>query len=171
MRSLFFAALSMGSLALGGCATPLTVQKNGGDVASIIDVPSSQIKFIGYCQWGDVPPGGKNWGNGGQGLIVLTNDSIFLLKGDLPGATVQRKIKYKEISGVDVKHIIRAYQLQIMHKDVVVVMEITKNKAMIDQAGTERAAQILRERGVPSFEGKKYYRPRIPPPDFIFIPI
>jgi hypothetical protein len=171
MRSLFLSALAMGGLALGGCATPLSVQKSGGDVASIIGVPSSQIKFVGYCGWGDVPPGGKNIGEGGQGLIVLTNDSVILLKGDLPAVTVERKIKYKEMSGVDAKHFIRACQLQILQKDVVVVMEITKNKAMIDQAGTDRAAQILREHGVPSFKAKKYYRPRIQPPNFIFIPM
>jgi hypothetical protein len=171
MPSLFLAALAVGSLALGGCATPLNVQKSGGDVASIIGVPSAQIKFIGYCGWGDVRAGGKNQEGGGQGLIVLTDDSIILLKGDLPAATVQRKIKYKEISGVDVRHFIRARQLQILQKDVVVVMEITKNKAMVDQAGTERAAQILRGHGVLPFKGKKYYRPRIRPPLIIFIPV
>jgi hypothetical protein len=171
VRSLLVSAIAVGGLALGGCATPLSVRDNGSSVASLIGIPASQIKFVGYCGWGEVPPGGKNPGPGGQGLIVLTNDSVVLLNGDLPSATVQRKIKYKEISGVDVKHFIRACQLQILQKDVVVVMEITKNKAMIDQAGSERAAQILREHGVPSFESKKYYRPRISPPTFIFIPI
>jgi hypothetical protein len=171
MRSLLVAALSIGCLALGSCATPLSVQKSGGDIASVINVSPAQIKFMGYCQWGEVPPGAKNTSAGGQGLIVLTNDSICLLKGDLPAATIGRKIRYKEISGVSVKQILRAYQLQILQKDVVVVMEITKNKAMIDGAGTKRAAQILWEYGVPSFQAKKYYRPKIPPPEFIFIPI
>ena len=72
---------------------------------------------------------------------------------------------------MDVEQILRVYQLQILQKDVVVVMEITKNKAMIDGAGTNRAAQILREHGVPSFRAKKYYRPKIKPPEIIFVPI
>lgn len=170
-RTLFLCALTMGGLTLSGCvATPLNVQKSSADAGSIIGVPSSQIEFIGYCGFGEVPPGGEELQWGGKRLVVLTNDSIILLKGDLPGATLQRKIKYKELGGVGVKHFVRVRQLQVLQKDVVVVFEVIKSNAMIDQAGTERAAQILRDHGVPSFPAKKYYRPRIPPPEFIFVP-
>jgi hypothetical protein len=154
------------ALTIAGCATPMSVEKSGGSVASVIGVPISQIKFIGYCQWGDVPPGGKHpESNGGQGSIVLTDDSVFLLAGDLPNETVKRRIRYMEINGVDVRHILRARQLQILKGDIVTVMVITKNKVLIDQAGTDRVAQILREHGVPAWKSERYYQPKIPPPD------
>src|SRR5712691_3533090 len=169
--TLFLAALPL-SLALGGCAAPLDVHKSSSSAASVIGVPVSQIQFVGYCDFGDVPPGGKHpEQNGGNGLIVLTNDSIFLLTGELPNTTVKRKIRYREINGVDVRHILRARQLQVLKGDIITVMVITKNKALIDQAGTDRVAQILREHGVPAWKSEKYYQPKIPPPDFILIPV
>lgn len=154
---------------LGGCAAPLNVQTSTGNAASVIGVPAPQIRFISYCGWGTVLVGGKYPEGGGDGLIVLTNDSIILLQGD-PALMVRRKIKYKEIDGVDVRHFGRARQLQILLKDVITLMEITKNKALVDQEGTERAAQILRDHGVPPFKSTKYYRPKIPIPTFIYIP-
>lgn len=150
----------------------MNIEKSGGDAAAIIGVPSSQIQFIGYCGFGDVPPGGNHVeSGGGQGLIVLTNDSIFLLAGDLPNASVRQRIKYKEIGGVDVRHFGRACQLQILKGNIVVVMEITKNKAMIDQKGSERARQILRQHGVPDWKSAKYYLPKPKIPIIIPIPI
>jgi hypothetical protein len=172
MRCLLLSALAGGVLALGGCATPLTVEKSGGSAAAIVGVPSSQIKFIGYCGFGDVPLGGNHTeSNGGQGLIVLTDDSLVLLAGELPNAAVRQRIKYKDIGGVDVRRFGRARQLQILKGNVVVVMEITKNKAMIDQEGSDRAAQILRQRGVPQWQSKRYYLPKRKIPIIIPIPI
>lgn len=172
MRCLFFSVSAVGVLLLSGCATPLNVQKSGASAAEIVGVPASQIKFIGYCGFGEVPPGGNHVElNGGQGLIVLTGDSLVLLAGDLPNATVRQRIKYKDISGVDVRHFGRARQLQILKGNVVVVMEITKNKAMVDQAGTDRAADILRQHGVPQWQSKKYYLPKPKIPIIIPIPI
>jgi hypothetical protein len=172
MRCLFLWALAVGVLGLSGCATPLNVQKSGASAAASVGVPSSQIKFIGYCGFGDVPPGGNHVeSNGGQGLIILTGDSLVLLAGDLPNATVRQRIKYQDIGGVDVRHFGRARQLQILKGNVVVVMEITKNKAMIDQAGTDRAAEILRQHGVPQWQGKKYYLPKRKIPIIIPVPI
>jgi hypothetical protein len=172
MRCLLLAALGAGVLAVGGCATPLNVEKNGGSAAAIVGVSQSQIRFIGYCGFGDVPPGGNHVeSNGGQGLIVLTEDSLVLMAGELPNASVRQRIKYKDIGGVDVKHFGRARQLQILKGNVVVVMEITKNKAMIDQEGTDRAAQILRQHGVPQWQSKKYYLPKPQIPIIIPIPI
>ena len=168
---LFLAALPV-SLALGGCATPLDIHESSRSAASVVGVTASQIQFIGYCDFGDVPPGGKHpEQNGGNGLIVLTNDSVFLLTGELPNATVKRRIRYRDINGVDVRHMIRAYQLQIIRGDIITVMVITKNKALIDHAGTERAAEILRQHGVPAWQSPRYYSPKIPPPEFIPIPI
>lgn len=172
MRSRIVSALAAGAFTLAGCATPLKIEKSGGDAAAIIGVPSSQIKFIGYCGFGEVPPGGNHTeSGGGQGLIVLTADSIFLLAGDLPNAAVRQRIRYKEIGGVDVKHFGRARQLQILKGNAVVVMEITKNKALIDQEGSDRAAQILREHGVPAWKSQKYYLPKRSFPIIIPIPI
>jgi hypothetical protein len=172
VRCLFLLVFSVGVFALGGCATPLNVEKNGGSAASLIGVPSSQIKFIDYCGFGDVPPDGKHIeSNYGQGLIVLTSDSLVLLSGDLPNASVRQRIKYKDIGGVDVRHFGRARQLQILKGNVVVVMEITKNKAMIDQEGSDRAAGILRQHGVPHWQSKRYYLPKQKIPIFIPIPI
>jgi hypothetical protein len=174
MRFLVLSLSAAAALALSGCATPLNVEKNGGSAAAIIGVPSSQIQFIGYCGFGDVPPGRNHVepGSGnGQGLIVLTNDSVFLLAGDLPNASIKQRIKYKDISGVDVRHFGRARQLEILKGNVIVVMEITKNNAMVDQEGTERAAQILRQHGVPQWQSKKYYLPKPKIPIIIPIPI
>ena len=90
MRFLFLSALVGGVLALGGCATPLNVEKNGGSAAAIVGVAQSEIKFIGYCGFGDVPPGANHIeSNGGQGLIVLTDDSVVLMAGELPNASVR----------------------------------------------------------------------------------
>jgi hypothetical protein len=172
MRSFLFMVLAAGAFALAGCATPLNVEQSGGSAASIVGVPASQIKFVGYCGFGDVAPGANHVeSNSGQGLIVLTNDSLFLLSGDLPNASVRQRIKYKEIGGVDVRHFGRARQLQILKGNVIVVMEITKNKAMVDQEGTDRAAQILREHGVPEWKSLKYYMPKPKIPIIIPIPI
>ena len=172
MRCLFPAALVASILALGGCATPLNIERSSDSAASIIGVPSSQIKFIGYCGFGDVPPGGNHVeSNGGQGLIVLTSDSVVLMAGDLPNASAVQRIKYKDIGGVDVRRFGRARQLQILKGSVVVVMEITKNKAMVDQEGTDRASQILRQHGVPQWQSKKYYLPKPKIPIIIPIPI
>src|SRR5437588_8684978 len=172
MRFLFLSALVGGVLALGGCATPLNVEKNGGSAAAIVGVAQSEIKFIGYCGFGDVPPGANHIeSNGGQGLIVLTDDSVVLMAGELPNASVRQRIKYKDIGGVDVRHFGRARQLQILKGNVVVVMEITKNKAMVDQEGTDRASQILRQHGVPQWQSKKYYLPKPKIPIIIPIPI
>jgi hypothetical protein len=160
-------------LTLSACAAPLDVQKSSASAAPVVGVPASQIQFIAYCDFGDVPPGEKHPGqNGGNGLIVLTNDSIYLLQGsELPIAKVKRRIRYREIDGVDVRHMIRAYQLQLSRGDIITVMVITKNKALIDRELTERAAEILREHGVPSWRSPKYYAPKIPPPTVIPIPI
>lgn len=172
MRSLFLLTLAAGALLLGGCASPLNVEKSGGSAASIIGVPSSQIRFMGYCNFGDALPGNKHIQmNTGQGLIVLTNDSLVLLAGDLPNANIDRKIKYKEIGGVDVRHFGRARQLQIIRGRTITVMEITKNKAMVDQEGTERAAEILRQHGVPAWKSERYYLPKSKIPIIIPIPI
>ncbi len=172
MRCLLLAALTAGILAVGGCATALNVERNGGPAAAIVGVSQSQIRFIGYCGFGDVPPGGNHVeSNGGQGLIALTDDSLVLMAGELPNASVRQRIKYKDIGGVDVRHFGRARQLQILKGNVVVVMEITKNKAMIDQEGTDRAAQILRQHGVPQWQSKKYYLPKPQIPIIIPIPI
>jgi hypothetical protein len=158
---------------LGGCTAPLDIQKSSRAVASVAGLASpSQIQFIAYCDFGDVPPGSKHpEKDGGNGLILLTNDSLILLDGTLPNVTIQKRIKYGEIEGVDVQHVIRAYQLQIIRRDVITVMVITKNKALIDQAGTNRAAQLLREHGVPAWKSPRYFQPKIPPPTIIPIPI
>lgn len=171
MRFLFLPAFAL-VFTVGGCTPFLDTQKSSAPAASVVGVPSTQIRFMGYCVFGDVPPGGKHIeSNSDTGLIVLTNDSIFLLAGDLSNATVRRRIKYKEIDGVDARHFLRACQLQIVRGDIVTVMEITKNKALLDQAGTDRAAAILREHGVPAWKSLRYYQPKIPPPNIIFVPI
>jgi hypothetical protein len=171
-RPIQFILVGLG-VAIAGCAAPLDVQKSSKSAASIVGLAApSQIEFIAYCDFGDVPPGGKHpEKNGGNGLILLTNDSLLLLSGDLPSATVQRRINYREIDGTDVQHMIRAYQLQVIRGDVITVMTITKNKALIDQAATKHAADILRQHGVPAWKSPRYFQPKIPPPDFIFIPI
>src|SRR5436853_5957226 len=94
---LYSAAAAFG---LGACAAPLDVNKSSAPAAAIVGVPASQILFIAYCDFGDVPPGEKHPGhNGGNGFIVLSNDSIYLINGELPNATVKRRIKYRELDG------------------------------------------------------------------------
>ena len=156
-----------------GCAAPLDVQKSSVLAASVAGLASpSQIEFIAYCDFGDVPPGGKHpENNTGNGLIVLTQDALVLLNGDLPNVTVRQRINYRQIDGVDVRHMIRAYQLQIRRGDVITVMVLTKNKALIDSAITKHAAEILRHHGVPAWESPHYFLPKIPPPKVIFIPV
>lgn len=173
MRFLFLFPMAIAMAGLGGCAEPLDVRQASSSAASIVGTPASQIEFIGYADFGDVPPGGKHpEQNGGNGWIVLTNNSMFLLNGgDFADAKVKRRIKYTEIGGVDVKHVIRAYQLQVIRGNVITVVVITKNKALIDEAGTKRAAEILQQHGVPAWKSEHYYQPKIPPPDVILIPV
>src|SRR4051794_14231997 len=115
---------------LSGCATPLNLDRNGRDAAAVIGLSSDRIKFIGYCGFATVTTSGDRT-NAAQGLIALTDDSIVLLKGDLPGASVNQKIKYSSLRGVDVKRFGRARQLQVLQGSDVIVMEITRNKAMV----------------------------------------
>ena len=169
MRALFAVGIAF---TFGACAAQLDIPKTIAPAAALVGVPPSQVEFVAYCDFGDVPPGEKHPGeNGGNGLIVLTNDSIYLLQGDLPTATVKRRIRYRELNGVDVRHMIRAYQLQVLRRDIITVMVITKNKALIDRGLTERAAEILRQHGVRSWQSPRYFAPKIPPPTIIPIPI
>ena len=153
-----------------GCASPLKKEAASADVGKTLGVPASDIAFVGYCSFGDAPPSG-NHVSFTQGILALTKNSLILLSDDLPHAVPLRKIKFTEMRGVDVHHFGRGRQLQIRSESGVLVIEISKNKALVDTAGTEKVREILRQHGVPDWKSDTHYLMKVKTPIVVPIPM
>ena len=158
------------SLLFASCASPLKQEAASADVGKTLGVPASDIAFVSYCSFGDAPPSG-NHVSFIQGVLALTKTSLVLLSDDLPHAVPLRKIKFAEMRGVDVHHFGRGRQLQVRSETGVLVIEISKNKALVDTAGTEKVREILRQHGVPDWKSDTHYLMKVKTPIIVPIPM
>ena len=155
------------ALLLPGCATPLTLQQDAGELGQAIGVPPSEIVFASYCDFGEAPSRGKHVAFT-HGTLVVGRSSLYLLRGSGAAASIEKQIRFSDINGADMKRYGLGRQLQLLVGTTVVVIQITKNKALADPAGSETVRQILRDQGVRDFTGPKFFFPR---PSTIIVPI
>jgi hypothetical protein len=155
---------------MGGCATPLDISKNGPPLAQAVGIPSENIQFISYCSFGEC----RVWEKELifiEGILVVTPDSIHLFGGNLNDLSQKQEIKltYQKIDGIDIRRYGKGRQIQILNGEHLVVIEITKNKAFIDQEGSEQIYELITKRGIKVWHSKRYYRATVP--SMIFIPL
>lgn len=161
--------LISGCAFLAGCATPLQTETIAPQIAKMTGVPSSDIVFVSYCSFGEAPPSGHHV-SFTEGIIALSRNTLFLIQGDLAGEVAHR-IGFSEMLGVDVHHFGRGRQLQIRTNRSVMVIEVSKNRQIVDAEGTEKARQILQEHGVANWKSDTHYLMKTKIPIIVPVPL
>ena len=155
---------------LFGCATPLTIESDGNRLAAILGIEHEDVRFISYCTFDEI----RRWEKKTkptEGIVALTRDDIRMLGGDLRTASTKKEIRIpiSEIEGIDIRHFGRGRQLQLIVGEHLIVLEVTANKQLIDQEGSQRLYDLIISSGAPTWESEKYYLQEAPP--IMFIPI
>lgn len=157
---------------LAGCATPLTKETDVQRFAEIIRVPRTDVQFISYCTFAET----RGWDDHAvftEGIVAVTSAGLHVLGGNLNNASSKREIvlSNQQISGIDLRHYGRGRQLHLWSGDHILVLEITANKAFVDQAGSEQVLQMFRTRGIPQKKSDHYFKGSVPPILFVPIPL
>jgi hypothetical protein len=111
-------------LFLVSCATPLKIENDAGSFAKVAGVRSPDIEFISYCSFGDALPEDSHV-EFTEGILLVTRDSVYLLKGIGEKATLAKKIKFTDLTGSDLKHFGGGRQLQLLEEGRIIVIQIS----------------------------------------------
>jgi hypothetical protein len=165
VSSLLIAALA------SGCATPLTKSKDGAHLAKVVGVPQHDVQFLSYCHFGECRPWEKEV-RFTPGIVVATSDAVHLLGGNYPNVSAQQKItlRYREIAGVDMRRFVRNGQVQMLHREHLIVVGVT-NGTIGDPVRAEELFRLIKSKGVKPFASERLYRTEVPPMIFIPVPV
>lgn len=159
-------------LLLTGCATPLTMEKDGLTLAHIVGVDHYEVKFISYCNFAEAKRG-ERWSSYLRaGIVVLTEKHLVILIGDFSNDSTKEEIRLllSDVNGVDLRKFGLGRQIQLLKGEDVIVLEIKAYNVWIDRAGSEELFNLILAAGVPKWESEKWFTSR-PIPVPLFIPI
>jgi len=135
-----------------GCATPLSIPRDGERLAKVADVPMADLQFISHCGFAEGPARWKSL-DFRDGVIVVSPESIQLLQGSRPTFSGGRHIviPFSSMNRVAFRHWGRVRQVQVYVGDRVVAIEVRKKE------GTEYVFQTIKDHAIPVWEGERFY--------------
>jgi hypothetical protein len=160
-RTQILASVLMTTLA-SGCGTTSDIQSGGDDVASILGVEQSEIRFSSYCYYAEIRKLEKKTVQYSQGILAFTTAQLLLSGGDLRTTSPSKEIQVpiSEIEGVDLREYEPdgSLQLQVIYGEYLLVIVVTSDKAWVDREGSQKLHDLLVAEGVPQWQSEQIYK-------------
>lgn len=173
--ALFLVALSF---LFNGCASTLTLERDGPALAETVGISPSEVKYISYC--GFVETTKEEAASpeyhtlaAAKGVVLLTDTHVYVLKDDASTASARDVIRvpFSDLCGVALtlsrnhSEKVIAYQLQFLRGDHVVVVQIGPKGGRDDEIPLPAAQQpfdLVLAAGVPKWESEKFFALVVP---------
>lgn len=160
-----YSLLLAGSLIfLSGCATPLSVQSDGKELASIIGKEPADIRFLSYCYYSIVQDLEGKSVKYAEGILVLEGSQLHLLDDDIFDENLREEYKSEEvvipiseIEGVGVKKWGLGLQVQLLMDGYLIMIQLLPNRLKVSHEETQKLHDFLNSDGVPEWACEKFY--------------
>lgn len=145
-------------LLLGGCATPLSVEKDSGRFSQTLGISAGDILFLNYCLFGKSPKGKEKKFKSIDGAVLATPTQVHLIEKSVQtnGEPQQVSLQYSEMQSV--AHFTQGLgcQVHIEIADYIMVVSTIK-KPFFDRDGCKTLTDLIAAKGVRVVEATTWY--------------
>ncbi len=138
------------SLCLFGCATPLDPQRDSERIGTALGIPAGDVRFTSYCIFDEARKWPRPQFTWNEGAVIATDRKLYITSERLTKETGKARIElsFSEMSSIGEARYGLGRQLQLIHGDYIVILQITGNKMFGSSEGSKKLLEFIASKGV-----------------------